>query len=285
MKKLLAILMVLFTTLSVNAKCDWSTLKFQSWNERNYYKYYVTGAGIGDDTCVNWIFTVYDHQKNKLDTVRDWSGYTEIGFNNKGKYTVNLKVWNICSGCDTTISREVNLIYFSNCKFNYKMFSTSHGSCQDSISGTMSLAESRKGDTCWSYYFYIYHGGELDSLSQMDWDSMSDEQLYNYYSFSDSDLVVLEGPANRPIDYKFTEDGHYLLVTQWYNKCLNQDTFFFTRISIELCNVMGIKNYTKRDPKLIEIYDMMGRRVYHIRKDEILIYLYDDGSTKKVLVH
>ena len=36
---------------------------------------------------------------------------------------------------------------------------------------------------------------------------------------------------------------------------------------------------------LTTIYDMMGRRVYNIRKDEILIYLYDDGSTKKILTH
>ena len=96
---------------------------------------------------------------------------------------------------------------------------------------------------------------------------------------------VFEGPKNKPVVYQFTQDGHYLLITQWYNKCLGQDTFFFTRLSIELCTTTGVKTIVKGEPKLIKIYDMMGRPVQHIRKEEVLIYLYDDGSTKKVLIH
>jgi len=72
MKKLLTLLMVILTTLNVNAKCDWSTLNFQEWNQRNYYKFYATGGGLGDDTCVDWMYTVYDQQKKKLDTLEDW---------------------------------------------------------------------------------------------------------------------------------------------------------------------------------------------------------------------
>ena len=68
-------------------------------------------------------------------------------------------------------------------------------------------------------------------------------------------------------------------------KCLGQDTFFMTRISIELCTTTGVKTIVKGEPKLIKIYDVMGRPVQHIRKEEVLIYLYDDGSTKKVLIH
>jgi hypothetical protein len=34
---------------------------------------------------------------------------------------------------------------------------------------------------------------------------------------------------------------------------------------------------------LIGIYDMMGRPVYHIRENEVLIYQYNDGTTRKVL--
>jgi len=277
-------MMVLFATLTANAKCNWSTLKLQQWNQNNYYKWYVSGQVL-DDTCVDWMFMIYDIQTNKVDTVWDNKGLCEVQFNKKGKYKMYLKVWNRCEKCDTSIMREVNLIYFTNCKFNYKMFSTSHGSCQDSISGEMSLAENRKGDSCWSYYYYMYHGEELDVLNQHDWDSMSDDQLYMYYSFNDSDIVIIEGPENKPVNYKFNKDGHYLLVTQWHNKCLGQDTFFFTRISIELCSTTGIESLVKPTPKLIEVYDMMGRKVYHIRKDEVLIYLYDDRSVKKVMVH
>jgi hypothetical protein len=116
---------------------------------------------------------------------------------------------------------------------------------------------------------------------------MSDEQLYMYYDFNDSDLIWMKGPGNdaRRVALKFPHDGHYLVATQWYNKCLDQDTFFFTRITVEMCATTGITTFNKRDPKVIGMYDMMGRPVKYIRKDEIIIYLYDDGSTKKVLQH
>ena len=115
---------------------------------------------------------------------------------------------------------------------------------------------------------------------------MSDYDLWMYYDFNDSDMVWYEGPTNsaRIIKYKFPHKGNYLVATQWYNKCLDQDTFFFTRISYD-CTTSGIKTIIKSEPTVIAIYDMMGRRVYNIRKDEILIYLYDDGSTKKILTH
>jgi hypothetical protein len=31
------------------------------------------------------------------------------------------------------------------------------------------------------------------------------------------------------------------------------------------------------------MYDMMGRPVYNARENEIIIYLYDDGTTRKIL--
>jgi hypothetical protein len=144
-----------------------------------------------------------------------------------------------------------------------------------------------KGDTCWQWYSYIWNGPMLDSLSDLDWDStlMTDEQLTMYYDFNDSDMVWFKGPENaaRIIKYKFPHDGHYLVATQWYNRCLNQDTFFFTRITIKKCNPTSVKPIIKSEPKLIRMYDMMGRPVYHIRENEVLIYQYNDGTTRKVL--
>jgi hypothetical protein len=76
-------------------KCDWSTLKLQQWNERNYYKWYVSGKVL-DDTCVDYMFMVYDFQTKKTDTVYDVRGIVEVQFNVKGKYKLYLKVWNRC---------------------------------------------------------------------------------------------------------------------------------------------------------------------------------------------
>jgi len=75
-----------------------------------------------------------------------------------------------------------------------------------------------------------------------------------------------------------------LIATQWYNKCLNQDTFFLNRINIK-CVTSGVRMFSKREPKLIGTFDMLGRPVANIRKDEIMILLYDDGTKRKVVVH
>ena len=106
-------------------------------------------------------------------------------------------------------------------------------------------------------------GVQLDSLSDLDWDStlMTDEQLTMYYDFNDSDLVWFKGPENsaRLIKYKFPHEGHYLVATQWYNRCLNQDTFFFTRITIKCDKKSGVTIYLygKRTPRV-------GRKMGHL---------------------
>jgi hypothetical protein len=152
--------------------------------------------------------------------------------------------------------------------------------------GEMGMGPVLKGDTCWQWYSYIWNGPMLDSLSDLDWDStlMTDEQLTMYYDFNDSDLVWFKGPENaaRIIKYKFPHEGHYLVATQWYNRCLNQDTFFFTRITIKKCNLTLVKPIIKGEPKLLGMYDMMGRPVNVARENEITIYLYSDGSTRKI---
>jgi hypothetical protein len=73
------------------------------------------------------------------------------------------------------------------------------------------------------------------------------------------------------------------VATQWYNRCLNQDTFFFTRITIKCDKKSGVTTFIKGEPKLIGMYDMMGRPIYNVRENEITIYLYSDGSTRKII--
>jgi hypothetical protein len=182
--------------------------------------------------------------------------------------------------------REVNLIYFPKCNFTYGLRSSTGTSCADSMVGEMSLGPWTKGDTCWSWYSYIWNGPMLDSLSQHDWDSMSNDQLYMYYDFNDSDLIWQKGPGNdaRRVALKFPHDGHYLIATQWYNKCLDQDTFFFTRITIETCTTTGVKTIIKGEPKVIGMYDIMGRPVIEARENEVIIYRYSNGVTIKKVI-
>jgi hypothetical protein len=110
-KQLMTLVFTLSTVLGLNAKCDWSTLKLQQWNERNYYKWYVSGKVL-DDTCVDYMFMVYDFQTKKTDTVYDVRGIVEVQFNVKGKYKLYLKVWNRCEKCDTTLYRPIEIVHF-----------------------------------------------------------------------------------------------------------------------------------------------------------------------------
>jgi hypothetical protein len=115
---------------------------------------------------------------------------------------------------------------------------------------------------------------------------MSNEQLYNYYDFNDTGMIFYQGPTNlaRLIRYKFPKDGKYLVVTQWYNKCLSQDTFFFTRITVNCNKVTGIETIIKGEPKVIGMYDMMGRPIIEARENEVIIYRYSNGTTIKKVI-
>ena len=49
-------------------------------------------------------------------------------------------------------------------------------------------------------------------------------------------------------------------------------------------STLSIKTIRKEEPRLIGIYDMLGRPVYNIRENEILIYVYSDGRRVKQAV-
>ena len=264
-------LMVLFTGM-VNAQCDFSKVKLQQWNQGTYYKWQLTGWDI--DSCKNYMFMVYDFQNKKTDTVADIKGIVEVNFNRPGEYKLYVKLWDKCKKCDTTMYRPVKIIAW---KPTAKV--TSFKKTCDSMWFEMPSIGSSK-DTCWTNYYYVYGGKELDDLTDKEWATMSDADLYWYYSFDEKDLLT--NPESRILKYKFPKKGKYLVIGQYYNKCLNQDTAIFTRHTIN-CNTTSVTVFNKPESKLIGMYDMMGRRVYNVKEDELVIYLYNDGSTKKVI--
>jgi len=238
MKKIIMLLMLLVSLATANAKCDWSSLKLQQWNERNYYKWYVSGKVL-DDTCVDWMFMVYDFQTKKTDTIRDNKGLVEVQFNvDCKKYTFEM----------TTIK-------------GYPL-----------------------KDTCMSYYLMFYSGPWMAKMSQSEWDSLSDYQIGMEYDFPDADFLGYN--QTRISDFEFKDTGRVLVIAQWWNKCLKQDTFMFRKLDVcKRSNVSDVITFDRPEPKVIGMYDMMGRPVHNVRKEDIVIYLYDNGTTKKVLIH
>jgi hypothetical protein len=279
MKKLLLMLVVLFSAITANAKgCDWSTLKLQQWNERNYYKWYVSGKVL-DDTCVDYMFMVYDFQTKKTDTVYDVRGIVEVQFNVKGKYKLYLKVWNRCLKCDTTLYRPIEIVQFPNAGLGWVVNTIN---CKKYKFEMTILKVIPLKDTCMEYYMVFYKGPWMDTMSQKEWDNLTDYQIGMEYDFPDDDFLGYT--QTRIADFTFKDSGRVLMYAQWWNKCLKQDTFMFRRLDVcKRANTTSVTVFNKPEPKLIGMYDIMGRPVYNIKEDELVIYLYSDGSTRKVI--
>jgi len=272
MKKLLTLLMMVLTTGFVSARgCDWSTVKLQQWNQGVYYKWYLSGWET--DSCKSMTFLLFDYQTQKIDTLVSFRGIVEIAFNAPGAYKLYAKLSDKCNKCDTSLYRVVEIQ-----KWYPKAMYTSKFITCDSLVGEMGMLAGVK-DTCYSYYYTVYHGNELDELTKDDWDTMNDWDLINYYSFNMDDIHY-SSSNSRSIRYKFPHEGRFLMVTQYYNKCNGQDTFFLVRYNID-CTINGITTSIKNEPKLIGMYDVLGRPVYNIKENDIVIYLYDNGTTRK----
>ena len=285
MKKFILGLILMISVTTSYAKCDWSNITLTQQNVRNQYRFNLSGINL-DDTCIDYLFIVYTVKNGQTDTMSSFNGKVDIVFSEKGKYRVYLKIKNKCEKCDTALVREINIAYFNQCKYPYKL-SSSTNTCNDSITAEMTLGTTSKTDTCWGYYQYIYRGWELDSLTQRQWDSMNDQQLINYYNFSDNDLVKIQGPQQsaRVLKYNFPfKDTRYLVIAQWFNKCTGQDTFMIRRFTIEKCNPTSVKTIVKNeDLKVIGYYDMIGRKVDYIEVDKPYVIIYSNGKRQKVI--
>ena len=271
--------MLLVSLATANAKCDWSTLKLQQWSERNYYKWYVSGQVL-DDTCVDYMFMVYDFQTKKTDTVESFRGVCEVQFNVKGKYKMYLKVWNKCKKCDTALYREVNIIQFPGASVGY---SINNNDCKKYKFEMSYIKGYPLKDTCMDYYLMFYKGPWMDTMSQKKWDALTDYQIGTEYDFSDDDFLGYT--QTRIADFAFKDTGRVLMIAQWWNKCVKQDTFMFRKLDVcKRSNTTSVKTIVKNaDLRIIGYYDMMGRQVEYMRSNEVYIVLYSNGQRRKVM--
>jgi hypothetical protein len=247
MKKIIALLMLLVSLATANAKgCDWSSLKLQQWNERNVYKWYVSGQVL-DDTCVDYMFMVYDFQTKKTDTVYDVRGIVEVQFNVKGKYKLYLKVWNRCEKCDTTLYRPLEIVQFPNANVTIKPLSQD---CKKYMFAMNYIKGMSVKDTCMEYYMVFYKGLWMDTMSQKEWDNLTDYQIGMEYDFPDADFLGYT--QTRAADFTFKDTGRVLMYAQWWNKCLRQDTFMFRKLDVcKRTNSSEVKEVVKLEPMIV----------------------------------
>ena len=276
MRKYILGMLLMISALTGYGKCDWNTLKLTQSNNRNYYQFKISGGGIGDDTCVGWMYLVYDNQTKKIDTLEDFRGYTDVTFNKKGKYKLYVKVWNKCKKCDTALMREINIQYFDKVAF-----SKTTKTCNNHIY-EMASATSTKGDTCYSYYYYIYSGSFFDNLTKGQWDTLTVNEIYSLYDFPESDLDTFR--ESRLFNYTYPKNGRYLTIAQCFNWCNYQDTFMLKKVTIDCGGTTGVKDIVKNeDLKIIGYYDMIGRKVEYMELDTPYIIIYNNGKRQKVI--
>jgi hypothetical protein len=247
MKKIIALLMLLVSLATANAKgCDWSSLKLQQWNERNVYKWYVSGKVL-DDTCVDYMFMVYDFQTKKTDTVYDVRGIVEVQFNVKGRYKLYLKVWDRCKKCDTALYRPIEIVQFPGAGLGWVVNSLNCKKYKFEMNYVKGMSVK---DTCMDYYMVFYKGPWMDTMSQKEWDNLTDYQIGMEYEFPDADFLGYT--QTRLADFTFKDSGRVLMYAQWWNKCLRQDTFMFRRLDVcKRTNSSEVKEVVKLEPMIV----------------------------------
>jgi hypothetical protein len=271
-------MMVLFTTLNVNAKCDWSGYWMKKVNQQQ--NVYTFQTNIDWDSCVDYWWIVYDYQLKKKDTLQDFNGFTQVQFNAKGKYKVVLHVFDACNKCDTNFIQEVDITIYGKADVGYNV------GAHNCHYYTFEMTNMK--DTCVEYYYSIYKSDLFDSLYGY-WDTAKDLYLWLYknYDFDENDLVYYNMTSQRVVNHEFVDSGRHLLIGYWYNKCSQIDTWVMRKLDVcTRSNTTSVKTITKEDLRNVTVvgyYDLLGRHVDYMEPNKIYIVLYSDGRRLKVM--
>lgn len=278
MKRLLLIVLMSVGVLAAQTKCDFSEVTFEKFNQRGNEMYFRTN--LDEDVCLYYLFTAYDYQLKRVDTLSNFNGTTGVSFNAKGKYQMRLNVVNECEKCDTVLTIEIDITVFG------KVFVDDKTSTKDCRAYSFALKDFR--DTCMEYYYSIWKADLwMNKLTDSQFEKLSDSALYFGYSFDETYLIDYNLKSNRTFNIEFKDSGRHFILATWLNKCTGIDTFMFKKIdACKRVNTTNAKTIVKNaDLKVIGYYDMMGKQVDYMRSNEVYIVLYSNGQRRKVMKH
>jgi len=90
----------------------------------------------------------------------------------------------------------------------------------------------------------------MDTMSQKEWDNLTDYQIGMEYEFPDADFLGYT--QTRLADFTFKDSGRVLMYAQWWNKCLRQDTFMFRRLDVcKRTNSSEVKEVVKLESMIV----------------------------------
>lgn len=259
--------------LTTQAKCDFSKVKFEKYNQQGNEMYFRTN--IDEDSCIYFYFTAYDYQLKKLDTIQGWGNTVGVSFNAKGKYKMMLNVVDECNECAAVLVIEINITIFGKVALDYK---PSVKNCKFYEFGMTDF----KDTTCMEYYHVVWNADKyIKGLSEAEWETVSYVELYNKYSFQDYETY--NEKSIRTWKHEFVDSGRYLVTTTYLNKCTGIDTFTIHKLDVckpsKSTNTKPIINAT--NIKVVGYYDMLGRQVDYMEPNKIYIVIYNNGHRQK----
>lgn len=276
MKKLLFLLTLLLTSAVGWSKCDFSGITFEKFSQRGNEMYFRTNMKWDD--CWDYVFTAYDYQLKRVDTLDDWGGRTGVSFNTKGKYQMRLNVTNRCDKCDTVLTIEIDITIFKTLGFDYNVGSKNCKSYKFEFSGR---------DTCYDYYYNIYKGDEwINNMTDEQWNTLTDSALYFGYSWADDLMMYYSRNSERVLDFEFDDSGRYFIIPMLLNKCTGIDTWAMKKLNVCIeTNTTSVKPIVKtQEVKIIGYYDLLGKQVDAMEPNKIYIVLYNNGRRQKVMM-
>jgi hypothetical protein len=276
MKKLLFLLTLLLTSAVGWSKCNFSGITFEKFSQRGNEMYFRTNMKWDD--CWDYVFTAYDYQLKRVDTLDDWGGRTGVSFNTKGKYQMRLNVTNRCDKCDTVLTIEIDITIFKTLGFDYTVLSENCKSYKFEFSGR---------DTCYDYYYNIYKGDKwINDMTDEQWSNLTDSALYFGYSWSDDLMMYYSRNSERVLDFEFNDSGRYFIIPMLLNKCTGIDTWAMKKLNVCIeTNTTSVKPIVKtQEVEIIGYYDLLGKQVDAMEPNKIYIILYNNGRRQKVMM-
>jgi hypothetical protein len=192
---------------------------------------------------------------------------------------MSLSIWNKCRNCDTLFVKELIIL-----SFQAATLSTQQSTC-DSLIARMSLVADDPKDTCWKHYFLVYTDATFDTISQTRWNDPNEPSIYKQYTFPSTSMIHASSKG-RLMDYRFPQQGRYILAAQWYNQCYNQDTLIYARFEIPDCYA-DIKTLAPPAEAPIEVFSLKGQSLSldeNLPKNQLLLFRYKHKPAQKVII-
>ena len=172
------------------------------------------------DSCWSYRYMIKQNGQVLYQATSYDKNYFSYPFRSNGNYVVCISFVNSCTGCDTTICKEVAVKCETKpCDWSRLQIGYNHGQGADCNQYTFELGSY---DSCLRYITYLYplNGGKLDTLSD-----------------------------NRVFKHTFKDTGSYYMIYSIKNICNGCDTTIYQKIHVEC----GSSNTKKCDWSKLQI--------------------------------